>query len=228
MHSLLVRVHLVAKCNLLKYKFTLNSFMSIYLVTAYCWGHTNDHNYLVHVTHDEGEACAIAKETCEDRAGRYGVQVMRHDGSEQVQVAYFPSRCKEQRPEHNHYLDMLSSIGSRVHEAVLSGGVVWDAPADGSHGPNVPREVELPQWIVEIVREEKTSCRVSELVEERDRNQPARSLEELRAYLKSDALRTQAHAVSVQAQQQVDAELEQGLHRKQKLLQGRPSHALPD
>lgn len=196
--------------------------MLLYLVTAYRWGSTNDHQYLVTITDNEAEALAAAEEACDDGGGKYGVQVVQRGGAGSKDIAYFPSMAKETAHEHNFNFDMLQTIGARIHEAVLSGGIVWDAPADeASHGPNVPRSVEVPAWVLDIVRDEKTQCRTSEMFQTQTRNDPVPTPAQWRAQKKDGLRLANALAVGDKAAQEVGAELAKASDRKEQILSGK-------
>ena len=157
-----------------------------FTVLAYRWGNLNDHHYLVAQTSDEARARQIGEEACDERAGKYGVVVYRWDEDGRCsQHAYYPSQAGEPGPTENEHLMMCQSLGSTVHEVVTQ-GVLWGPPVDrGALWPNVAQSVEVPPWLVDMVRERLLSCKFSELLAEHSRGNPPAVLSRVAAERKT-------------------------------------------
>ena len=89
-----------------------------YLVTAYRWGWTNNHHYIVYCGPNEDRAWDLAEEECNDRGGKYGVAVNRYkeDGEHDTICAYYPSSWGEKLPYHNYRLDYISRLGHMLED----------------------------------------------------------------------------------------------------------------
>lgn len=91
-----------------------------YLATAYRWGWTNAHTYVVYCGNDYDRALELAEEENNDRAGKYGVDVRQYDeeGDWQMLLAYFKSSYGEDMPHHNYRLDYFNTLGHMMDEYV--------------------------------------------------------------------------------------------------------------
>lgn len=91
-----------------------------YLVTAYRWGWTNNHSYIVYCGPNEDRAWDLAEEECNDRGGKYGVAVNRYkeDGEHDTICAYHPSSWGENLPYHNYRLDYFSRLGHMLEDYI--------------------------------------------------------------------------------------------------------------
>lgn len=87
--------------------------MPIYLVTAYRWGSSNEHQYQVYCGPDRTKADALASDEVTGRGGKYDCAVyeFNEDGTEYKQVSYFPARDDQSEPRRNWRIDMFERLG---------------------------------------------------------------------------------------------------------------------
>lgn len=121
-----------------------------YLVTAYRWGWTNAHTYVVYCGNDYERALELAEEENNDRAGKYGVDVRQYDeeGDWQMLLAYFKSSYGEDMPQHNYRLDYFSTLGHMMDE--YADGTLYVVEEGGTVLQR--REIEPDPRIVERVQ----------------------------------------------------------------------------
>lgn len=128
----------------------------VYVVTAYRWGTLNNHNYIVTATADRAEAIATAKDECDGRGLKYGVEVLEYPGEQRV--AYFPSNGEAKDatgPAHSDDLAAAHYIGEQILSAFQS-GLRWGPSGQQISTPGgdvdtlmqVP--TEIPLWIAEL------------------------------------------------------------------------------
>lgn len=87
--------------------------MSIYLVTAYRCGNTNEHQYQVYCGPDRTKAIALAKSEREDRGGKYDCAVYEFDGdgTDYNLIEYFASYGEQTKPKRNWRIDYYKQLG---------------------------------------------------------------------------------------------------------------------
>jgi hypothetical protein len=91
--------------------------VTTYLVTAYRWGNSNDHQYQVYAGPDRTKAEALAVEERAGRVGKYDCAVyeFNEDGTEYKQVAWFPSYDKDSSgAKINWRIEMFEKLGHFV------------------------------------------------------------------------------------------------------------------
>jgi len=129
---------------------------TVYLVIAYRWGTLNNHNYIVTATTDRAEAIAAAKDECDGRGGKYGVEVVEYPGEDRI--AYFSSsgeRRDATGPSHSDDLSAAHYIGEQILSAFQNGlrwgprGQEASTPA-GNAGELTQVPAEMPSWIAEL------------------------------------------------------------------------------
>ena len=89
-----------------------------YLVTAYRWGWTNAHQYIVYCGPDADRADELAERECAERGGKYGVIVQEWDGEDGRADAYYPSSYGELAPYHNYRIDYIETLGHMMEDYV--------------------------------------------------------------------------------------------------------------
>ena len=95
-----------------------------YLVTAYRWGATNGHSYIVYCGPDATVADNLAAMEPDDRGGKYGCQVVRYteDGGAACQkaerIAYYPSAYGEESPSRNWRIDYFEALGHTLDDYI--------------------------------------------------------------------------------------------------------------
>lgn len=90
-----------------------------YLVTAYRWGWSNGHNYIVYCGTSYRDAEDSAEKECDDRGGKYGVQVSEWCGEEHIaDHGYYSSLYGEKHLTRNWKLDYINSLGHMMGEYV--------------------------------------------------------------------------------------------------------------
>jgi hypothetical protein len=96
--------------------------MSIYLVTAYRWGSTNDHQYQVYAGADRTKADALAALEVSERGGKYDCAVyeFNEDGTE-YKLASYHAAYDQTEPRHNWRIDMFEELGHFMHAYGLRG-----------------------------------------------------------------------------------------------------------
>lgn len=87
-----------------------------WLVTAYRWGWTNNHHYIVYCGDDYDRAMELAEEEANDRGGKYGVVVRSYTEDYSRTFGYFPSSWGEKLPYHNYRLDYISRLGHMLED----------------------------------------------------------------------------------------------------------------
>lgn len=109
---------------------------TFFVVTAYRWGWTNNHSFVVHVGDDEEAACnaAIAENTTS--GGKYGCEVLQYP--EEASVLYRSSSRGEDRPYYNHRIALFEDVGREVVTELES---------------ESPRQVSA--WIIEVWEKKK-------------------------------------------------------------------------
>lgn len=100
-----------------------------WIATAYRWGWTNNHQYIVYAGEDYDRALELAEEENSDRGGKYGVALHSYTEDYSRLFAYFPSSYGEKMPEHNYRLDYLSTLGHMMEE-YINGKVTVTVPHD--------------------------------------------------------------------------------------------------
>jgi hypothetical protein len=123
--------------------------MQTYIAIAYRWGNLNAHWYLVYAGSDETKAHALAENETHHRGGKYGCAVVRanENGDEFESIGYYPSMGGEERPFHNHRIDMFESLGHKMHD--FANGRIYlrdDTPF------LKPTNVDPPQWVKDEVK----------------------------------------------------------------------------
>lgn len=110
-----------------------------YLATAYRWGWTNAHSYIVYCGDDYERALELAEEENNDRGGKYGVHVCeRNEDSGAKHLAYFPSSYGEDMPHHNYRLDYFNTLGHMMDEYV--NGTFYEVQEGGTVLQRTPIE----------------------------------------------------------------------------------------
>lgn len=124
--------------------------MPTYLVTAYRWGWTNDHQYQVYAGTDKDKAMESAETEVYERGGKYGCAVYEFDdtGEESEMVAYVPSD-DENKPSHNWRIDMFERLGHELHR--YAEGTMY-VPNPDRKGCLKPVPVTPDQWAVDAVQ----------------------------------------------------------------------------
>lgn len=133
--------------------------MPIYLVTAYRWGSTNDHQYNVYCGPDRTKADALASDEVTGRGGKYDCAVyeFNDDGTEYKQVAYFPAGGGEQQtePKRNWRIDMFERLGHFMDDW-FDGEVLLPKRDDPGHLHYV--KVDVPELVRFEVQRERERC----------------------------------------------------------------------
>lgn len=134
----------------------------LYVATAYRWGTYNEHHYLVAAGLDKEAVLAQAKGARDDRAGKYGVEVVAMPAAgtaadpavQYGPIAYFPSMAGEDRAEEDQRREALVSFGHQVLEVVQS-AKHWVADVELQEGvySRKPVEVEVPAWVQELAED---------------------------------------------------------------------------
>ena len=124
--------------------------MPTYLVTAYRWGWTNDHQYQVYAGTDKDKAMESAETEVDGRGGKYGCAVYEFipDGSDYVMVGYYPSG-DEKAPHYNWRINMFNTLGHKLHE--YADGIMYVADPDRD-GFLKPCAVVPEQWAIDAVK----------------------------------------------------------------------------
>jgi hypothetical protein len=138
--------------------------MTNYLVVAYRWGWTNNHQYIVYCGPDETKAIALADNEPEYRGGKYGACVYRfnEDGTDYEQIYYANSMYDEEKPHHNYRIDMFEKLGHRLHD--FANGQVF-VPDPKREGFLMLQKKRPPKWIKELVEhEEEFSQKMAEIM----------------------------------------------------------------
>lgn len=89
-----------------------------YVVTAYRWGWTNNHQYIAYAGEDYDRALELAEEEADDRGGKYGVALHAYTEDYARLFAYFPSSWGEKLPYHNYRLDYISRLGHILEDYI--------------------------------------------------------------------------------------------------------------
>ena len=108
----------------------------LFVSIAFRFGQENGHWYLVDAHDDLDAAIANARQERDDRAGKYGVAVYRCGNGEHTIEHYEPSVYGEEAPRFNRVIWLRQSVGAKVLNALED------------------RDVEFPQWLMEIVDRE--------------------------------------------------------------------------
>lgn len=131
-----------------------------YVVTAYRWGWYNEHRYLVWASPDREKAIEMAREECEGRAGKYGVEVVAVPSDVEScgltdfeTVAYFPSCHDEKTPHGNPRIELFERVGQ-----VASGIVEGHYLLTGAYA--IEGKPEAPEWLRKVYDREKQIAEV--------------------------------------------------------------------
>jgi len=87
-----------------------------WIATAYRWGWSNNHHYIVYAGDDYDRAMELAEEEANDRGGKYGVVVRSYTEDYSRVFGYFPSSYGEKLPYHNYRLDYISRLGHMLED----------------------------------------------------------------------------------------------------------------
>lgn len=132
-----------------------------YVVTAYRWGQTNNHQYVCFVGTDRALALQAGHEECQGRGLKYGVEVVAWPAQEPC--AYFPSSAEERDargPVESAERIAEERLGSRVLQAFREGtrfapgGDTLVASSGVAFTPLVKVPVTLPEWLEKACKEE--------------------------------------------------------------------------
>ncbi|NVB78810.1 MAG: hypothetical protein HOV81_10480 [Kofleriaceae bacterium] len=129
---------------------------SVYVVVAYRWGKINEHQYVVTATADRAEAVAAAREECDGRGLKYGVEVVEYPGEETV--AYFPSSAEAKDatgPEYSADVAAANHVGFDIlvafqrDERWVPSGKKIDMP-NGAVDTLKSVPAAFPEWLSEL------------------------------------------------------------------------------
>jgi len=115
----------------------MRGIKALFLVVAYRWGASNDHQYFVYLGDDETKAHALARSEVDDRGGKYdcAIYTPNDDGTAFTLCGYVAARDDQTKPEHNWLLDMFEALG---HEL--------DRYADGKVTVPDPKDENCLKW----------------------------------------------------------------------------------
>lgn len=124
---------------------------AIYLVVAYRWGESNNHQYFVYCGEDETKAVAMATAEVGDRGGKYdcAVYLTQEYGTAFKLHGYIAARDDATKPTHNWRLDMFETLGHICDR--YADGQVSVLAADGKHLTHETVEPE-PRLLSEVQR----------------------------------------------------------------------------
>lgn len=132
-----------------------------YVVTAYRWGQTNNHQYVCFVGTDRSLALQAGHEESDGRGRKYGVEVVAWPAEETC--AYFPSdaEARDARgPVESAERIAEQRLGSRVLQAfrdgtrMAPGGPTLVGPNGVASTSLVKVPVTLPEWLETACTEE--------------------------------------------------------------------------
>ncbi len=136
--------------------------MKAYIVTAYRWGYTNAHQYIVGVYNNSERAIKMADEEAEGRGGKYGCEVEDFEGEKRESIYYTPSIYGEEKASHNYRIDMFEKLGHLLYERA-------DGRARYVTNDNFVKwkKIKPAKWIKEAVKkEEEFSTQMNKMMEE--------------------------------------------------------------
>jgi len=89
----------------------------MFVVIAYRWGNTCEHNYLVTASADLDAIIKVADDECDNRGGKYGVTVWYVSEPHEKKyirkvIKHFPSTCGEDSP----YEEDMMKYSHKVRE----------------------------------------------------------------------------------------------------------------
>lgn len=118
--------------------------MSTYIVTAYRWGNTNNHQYHVYAGDDHGKASAMAENERNGRGGKYGVAVYQAtEHGESIELLEYFGSMGEKEPTHNWRIDYLETLG-HVLDDLINGDLSIPNAEPDERGITGMHRVELP------------------------------------------------------------------------------------